>query len=89
MVEDTHTSYWPPYLAVAPRSIMDFAKDKLDELHEWHRVPDFEAYRTPPDLRIAEPVVSEFCRTTAAIHFYDSMIVFEKGENEPRWRETR
>ena len=90
IVEDTHTSYWPKFLDDGPRSFIDFAKDKVDVLHEWHRSPQsFSLHSIPPAQRSAEPSVSYFCAHTRAIHFYDSMVVFEKGKNSPRWHEVR
>ena len=45
---------------------MEYAKALADQLNAWHsREPDF--------------VVDEFTRTTRSMHFYDSMVVFERG----------
>lgn len=90
IVEDTHTSYWPKFKDRPAGTFIDFAKEKVDLLHEWHWNPDSHAvHNVPPDRRPQEPSVSEFCATTRAVHFYDSLVVFEKGENEPRWHQFK
>jgi hypothetical protein len=90
IVEDTHTSYWPKYLDAGSRSFLDFAKEKVDVLHEWHRSPQsFALHSIPPVKRPSAPTVSDFCAQTRAMHFYDSVVVFEKGDNKPRWHEVR
>jgi len=90
LVEDTHTSFWPRYLDMGPVTFVDFAKGKVDALYEWHRDPEsFKRHGIPPGERESPDAVSEFCATTRGMHFYDSMVVFEKGENPPRWYETR
>jgi 23S rRNA U2552 (ribose-2'-O)-methylase RlmE/FtsJ len=69
LVEDTHTSYWPEEYGGGyrtPGTFMEYAKGLVDKLNAWHS-------RTP-DL-----VVDDFTSTTRAIHFYDSIVVFEKG----------
>jgi hypothetical protein len=91
IVEDTHTSYWPEYQDRPTGTFIDYAKDKVDALHEWHRQPpeDRRLYAVPPAERLRPVEVSQFCAQTRSVHFYDSIVVFEKGENPPRWRETR
>lgn len=90
IVEDTHTSYWPEYQDRAEGTFIDYAKDKVDALHEWHRKHENRRfYMVPPEDRTETIEVSAFCAQTRGVHFYDSMVVFEKGENPPRWRETR
>jgi hypothetical protein len=73
LIEDLHTSYWPEYgggLGV-PGTFMDYAKGLTDRLNAFHsREEGFE-----PD---------RFTRTTTSMHYYDSVIVFEKGKvSEP------
>jgi cephalosporin hydroxylase len=68
LVEDVHTSYWSRYGGGVRRSgtFVEYAKTLVDQLNAWHsREPGFE--------------VDEFTRTTRSIHFYDSIVVFEKG----------
>lgn len=67
VVEDLHTNYWPDYGGGLrePASFIELAKNLIDELNAYH-------------TRGAVPV-TEFTNSTMSMHFYDSMIVFEKG----------
>jgi hypothetical protein len=90
IVEDTHTSYWPKFRDMGSVSFLDYAREKVDALHEWHHSPEsFFYHGTKPDERRDALPVSEFCRSTRAIHFYDSLVVVEKGDNPPRWHEVK
>ena len=68
LCEDLHTSYWPEYGGghLDPRSFMEFSKNFIDSLNAFHS-PD------PESLPI-----SDFTRTTHALHYYDSVLVIEK-----------
>ncbi|RLV49691.1 class I SAM-dependent methyltransferase [Nocardioides mangrovicus] len=72
LIEDLHTSYWPGYDGGLhrPGTFMEFAKGKTDQLNAWHSQQDDFA-------------VSRFTRTTRSMHFYDSIVVFEKGKVAP------
>jgi hypothetical protein len=68
LVEDVHTSYWKRYGGGHRRegTFIEYAKALVDQLNAWHsREPGF--------------VVDEFTRTTRSMHFYDSVVVFERG----------
>jgi SAM-dependent methyltransferase len=67
VVEDLHTNYWPDWGGGVkrPGTFMELAKDLVDSLNAYH-------------ARGALPV-TEFTNSTMSMHFYDSMIVFEKG----------
>jgi hypothetical protein len=67
MVEDLHTAYWEEYEGGLrkPSTFMEFCKSLIDELNAEHS-------------RGALPA-TEFTRTTLAMHFYDSVAVFERG----------
>lgn len=69
LVEDTHTSYWREYGGGlrAQRSFMDFAKHLVDELNAWHS-------RDPHSFQ-----PGAFTTATRSMHFYDSVVVIEKG----------
>lgn len=69
LVEDTHTSYWRSHGGGlrAPNSFMEFAKRLVDELNAWHSQ---DPHSFSPGL---------FTRNTTSMHFYDSMVVIEKG----------
>ena len=87
MVEDLHTAYWSDYEGGLRRkeSFIETCKDLIDELNADHSRGALAA--------------TEFGRTTLSIHFYDSIVVFEKGRHgiksapqigtpprAPRWR---
>ena len=55
---------------------MEFAKNKIDQLNAWHSKTD--------DLE-----VDDFTRSTDSIHFYDSIVVFERSRrSKPEHRIT-
>lgn len=68
LTEDTHTSYWERYGGGYQRegTFMEYVKDKIDQLNAWHSKEEgFE--------------VDDYTRTIRSMHFYDSIVVFEKG----------
>ena len=68
LVEDLHTNYWGEYGGGLRKqgTFIEHAKELTDQLNAWHS-------------RDAESLqVDEFTRTTQSMHFYDSIIVFEK-----------
>lgn len=66
MVEDLHCSYWNEFQGGfrLDGTFIEFAKKKVDEINAPHS-------RGVQDI-------TEFTKTTQSIHFYDSIIVFEK-----------
>jgi hypothetical protein len=68
LIEDLHTSYWEEYGGGyrRPGTFMRRAKQLTDKLNAWHS----------RDERLQ---VDDFTRTTKSMHFYDSIVVFEKG----------
>lgn len=69
LVEDLHTAYWEEYGGAlhSPASFIERSKNMIDDLNADHS-------------RGARPV-SWFSQTTLSMHFYDSVIVFEKGRH--------
>jgi hypothetical protein len=69
MAEDLHTAYWKDYGGglKAPESFIEFAKDCVDRLNADHT----RGALAPDDL---------MTRNTTGISFYDSIVVFEKGQ---------
>ena len=67
LVEDLHTAYWEEYGGGLrkPESFIEYSKNLIDQLNAEH----------------SRGSVSEtdFSRSTLSMHFYDSVIVFEKG----------
>jgi hypothetical protein len=69
MVEDLHTAYWSDFEGGLKRkeSFIETCKDLIDELNADHSRGALAA--------------TEFSRTTLSMHFYDSIVVFEKGRH--------
>ena len=91
IVEDTHTNYWQKFIDTEDGStFVQMAKDLTDRLTEWHfdRRTN-KQFRARPNQRTTHVDVSEFCRTTHSIHFYNSIIVFERRAMEEPFRERR
>ena len=67
LVEDLHTAYWEEYEGGLrdPRNFIEICKSLVDELNA-----DHSRGTLPP---------TEFTRSTMAMHFYDSVVVFERG----------
>src|SRR5262249_14218852 len=68
IIEDCHTSYWQEYGGGirTGNGFIDFAKNRID---------DMNALWSPDPKKLAP---SGFTLEIGAIHFYDSMVVFEK-----------
>jgi hypothetical protein len=71
LAEDLHTCYWPAYDGgyKRKRSFIEYCKNLIDQLNAWHS--NQKALQ-----------VTEFTKTTHSIHFYDSIVVFEKRKIE-------
>jgi hypothetical protein len=71
LIEDLHTSYWKSYGGGYRRAgtFVEHAKGLTDQLNAWHS-------------REEGLVVDDFTRTTRSMHFYDSIVVFERGPVE-------
>ena len=69
LVEDLHTAYWAEYEGGLRRqeSFIETCKGLIDELNADHSRGVLPA--------------TEFTRTTLSMHFYDSIVVFEKGRH--------
>jgi hypothetical protein len=67
LVEDLHTAYWEPYGGGLrrPGTFIELCKNLIDELNA-----DYTGGTLPP---------TAFTRETLSMHFYDSMVVFERG----------
>jgi hypothetical protein len=68
-VEDMHTAYWDEYGGGLrrPGTFIEVCKDLIDELNA-----DWSRNAIPP---------TDFTKSTLSIHFYDSMVIFERGRN--------
>ena len=69
LVEDLHTAYWNEYEGGLRRigSFIELSKELIDALNADHS----RGALAP----------SEFTRSTLSMHFYDSVVVFEKGRH--------
>lgn len=70
LAEDLCTSYWPEYGGGSRGvgSFIEYTKQLIDRLHAWHS-------------KDASLAVDEFTRTTDSLHYYDSILVIEKGRH--------
>ncbi|PZP48618.1 MAG: hypothetical protein DI598_09815 [Pseudopedobacter saltans] len=73
LVEDTHTSYWYEFHGGLKNknSFIEYSKDMIDSLYEWH---------LPADNSLN---VNEITKHINSISFYDSIVVFEKRKRSP------
>ena len=73
LVEDLHTAYWPDFGGGLgkPDTFIGIAKGLIDELNADHTRDGHAA--------------TEFTRTTHAVCFYDSIVVFERGRYTKKW----
>jgi hypothetical protein len=79
LTEDTHTSYREKFGGGyrRPGTFMEFAKGRIDQLNAWHS-KDRDQFK-----------VDTFTRHTSSMHFYDSIVVFERGRRtKPEHRVT-
>jgi SAM-dependent methyltransferase len=69
MVEDLHTAYWDEFGGGAGRdgSFIELSKSLIDELNAEH-------------ARNQVPI-TDFTKSTLSMHFYDSVVVFERGRH--------
>ncbi len=72
--EDTHTSYWREYQGGLRRkgTFTEYSKNLIDNINAWHVV---DSSKVKPDTITA---------TLNSIHFYDSVIVFEKTKKREK-----
>jgi hypothetical protein len=78
LAEDLHTSYWLRYGGghERPGTFIEYGKRLIDKMNAWHS--------EERSLR-----VDGFTRSAASLHFYDSILVIEKGpRQEPEHRKT-
>jgi hypothetical protein len=69
MVEDLHTAYWDEYGGGVARegTFIELCKHLIDELNA-----DWSREKLPP---------TEFTKSTLSMHFYDSIVAFERGRH--------
>ena len=80
-VEDTHTSLWRGTFMDRQdqQSFLQFSFARCVQLMEWtSKQENFAVLGTDQNETLANSV-SEFCRTTKGISFFDSMVVYERS----------
>ena len=83
-VEDTHTSLWRGRFMDRQdqQSFLQFSFARSAQLMEWTGRPEnFEILGSDQNHTLAN-AASEFCRSTRAITFFDSMIVYERARRQ-------
>jgi hypothetical protein len=78
LAEDLHTSYWHEFGGGLRKqgTFIEKSKELVDQLNAWHS-------RDTESLR-----VDDFTKSTFGVHFYDSIVVFEKANiNAPYHRQ--
>jgi hypothetical protein len=81
LVEDTHTALWGgPFNDLRDgQTFLTFAAARCAELMDWTGRPqNFQQLMTDQNELLADKA-SPFCRSTKAISFYDSIVVFERA----------
>jgi hypothetical protein len=79
LIEDLHTSYWEEYGGGFEKSesFIEYSKKFIDYINAWHSHDKDKLD------------VSEFTRSVLSLHYYDSVLVIEKGERaEPFYSKT-
>jgi hypothetical protein len=92
LVEDTHTAFWGGQWADDPegRNFLTYAFRVAVSLHDWTRHPaNFHLLMTDPQDRTQPLPASELCRTTNAVAFYDSIVVFTRRPRPEPWCDLR
>lgn len=73
LVEDLHTAYWDEFEGGLrkPSTFIEWSKHLIDELNA-----DHTRGALPP---------TEFTKSTLSMHFYDSVVVFERSTHTRKW----
>ncbi len=81
VVEDLQAAYWPEYGGGlgAPGTFIETAKGLIDALNADSAFAAGLTHRDPRNGPVDAMPPTEFTSTTLSMHFYDSMIAFERG----------
>lgn len=84
MVEDLHTAYWTDWGGGLrkPGSFIELCKHLIDELNGDH----IDGPLRPPTVAAEFPAdfsSTPFTHQTLSMHFYDSIVAFERGRSDP------
>jgi len=83
MVEDMHTSYWPHYGGgiKEPNSFINISKNCIDKLNAYHTGSGLQGSPVNAAGVREETIEPDYITdNTACISFYDSVVVYEKGQ---------
>jgi hypothetical protein len=92
LVEDLHTNYWKRYMTYpGGLTFVELAAKLVHRLHDAHQGhdEDFIRFDVGNSDRFETLEVGAFCAQTRSIHFYDSIIVFERGCKTMPYHEER
>lgn len=83
LCEDTHTSYWPRHGGglKSSSSFIEYSKQIIDVLHDAHTVTDDLGNQQHGERLPRELVAMYGC--IRAVHYFDSMVILEKGAKQP------
>lgn len=89
--EDTMVNYWPKRQDLGGRfTFVNVAHEIADRLTEPNfQRKDWNRYATVPSERSGKIVVPAVIAMTKGVHFYDSIVVFERGQRFEPYHETR
>ncbi len=73
LIEDVHTSYWDDYQDAGQTTLLDWARDRLDDLNAHHFSEERE--------------LSEWQLHLRSVHVHDSVLVLEKDVSYPPFSE--
>ena len=74
LIEDVHTSYWPEFLDRGDFTLLDWVRDRLDDLNAHHHSRSRELSVWQTHLR--------------SVSVYDSVVVLDKGDSHPPFSEV-
>lgn len=91
LVEDLHTNLWASHQATRYGfTFLDFAKSLADKMTYWHLDPhSFMVFWKITGAKAHTDIQNYAMKQIYGIHFYDSVVVFEKREIAPPQQERR
>ena len=97
LVEDLHTNYWREFMNYpGGLTFVEFTCKLVHQLHDVYRIHADEYidskmshFDTKNPNRLQTVEVSNFCAQTKSVHYYDSIIVFERAPKTIPYHELR
>ena len=75
LIEDTHTSFWPEYASSDGKTLLDWAKERVDDLHAHHH---------SKAATLTEPWQTRL----DGIHVYDGVVVLDNARRDAPFSEV-